>query len=219
MSCSLCGAATRFLRWIILSGLWSVSAVTLEPYTLCGNVRNQTQLRSFLVQCLRNVFRVHSAKAIGLPPCSKTAPMPCPEASTWMTMSAPGTTYASVTSLQMSAFVASNAESCEVFHSTAASFLERSLNVAVYADMFGVKGDTYVAIPKNSKLCRILRNLHLPDSFGPFYVWVQTVSINDKTKTFIFICLISHFCNVLALSSSSDAESRHVRIQVHHRRS
>ena len=76
--------------------------------------------------------------------------MPCPEASAWMTVSAPGTTYASVTSLQMSAFVASNAESCEVFHSNSASFLERSLNVAVCADIFGVKGDMCVAIPKNS---------------------------------------------------------------------
>ena len=59
-------------------------------------------------------------------------------------MSAPGTKYASVTSLQMSVFVASNAESCEVFHSNSASFFKKSLNVAVGAETFGVKGDMYM---------------------------------------------------------------------------
>ena len=33
MHCSLCGAAATFLRWIISSGVWSVSTMNLEPYT------------------------------------------------------------------------------------------------------------------------------------------------------------------------------------------
>ena len=73
-----------------------------------------------------------------------------PEASTWTTLSAPGTKYASVTSLQTSAFDASNAVSCEVFRLNSASFFRRSLNVAVCAERFGMKGDIYVAMPKNS---------------------------------------------------------------------
>ena len=101
-------------------------------------------------------------------------------------------------------------ESCEKFHSNSASFLVKSLNVAVCAEILGVKGDMYVAIPENFSYVAffeifICRMVSVRSGSG-----CTPSASKTRPKKLICVCLISHFTLLMTMFGCVSSEYTYI---------